>query len=63
MTILQTLMDLTIIAWPILPANTFHGTDEEVNRITFKIAESKIEELNAISTTVCQRPLPPDHCS
>lgn len=49
---IRTLLDLAIIAWPVIPPNAFHGTVNEIDNFTFKLAESKIAELSAISTTV-----------
>jgi hypothetical protein len=44
--------DLFIIAWPILPPDAFKGTQKQIDDFTFSLSESKIQELNAISTTV-----------
>jgi hypothetical protein len=44
--------DLFIIAWPILPPDAFIGTQKQIDDFTFKLTESKIQELNSISTTV-----------
>ncbi|KAF2630362.1 hypothetical protein BU25DRAFT_446601 [Macroventuria anomochaeta] len=53
MSLVRMLLDLSIVAWPLLPPNAFHGTDEEIDDFTFKLAESKLVELTAISTTSC----------
>lgn len=45
-------LDLFIQAWPALPPNAFEGDAAQVDDFTFKLAESKIQELNAVSTAV-----------
>jgi predicted transcriptional regulator len=52
MGVLPRLLDLVIFAWPTLPSNAFLGSQKEIDDFTFKLAKSKIEELNTISTTV-----------
>lgn len=50
---LNTLLDLSVRLWPVLHLDAFEGADtDQLDKFTFKLAESKIEELNAISTTV-----------
>jgi hypothetical protein len=44
--------DLFVVAWPILPPDAFKGTQKQIDDFTFRLSESKIQELNAISTTV-----------
>jgi hypothetical protein len=45
-------LDLFILAWPALPSDAFDGNPEQVDDFTFRLAESKIRELDAVSTTV-----------
>lgn len=52
MNLLCAVRDLFIVAWPILPPDAFKGDKDQIDDFTFKLAESKIQELNAVSTTV-----------
>jgi hypothetical protein len=54
MNLLWAIKDLFIVAWPILPPDAFKGDQYQTDDFTFKLAESKIQELNAVSTTVSQ---------
>lgn len=49
---IRTVLDLFVVMWPVLPSDAFHGNEDQVNDFTFKLAESKIAELNATSTVV-----------
>ncbi|TGO07256.1 hypothetical protein BTUL_0301g00040 [Botrytis tulipae] len=44
-------LDFTFLAWPTIPNDTFLGDTEEVNKYTFELARSKIDELDSILTT------------
>lgn len=45
-------VDLLFLAWPTIPDDAFLGETEEVDKYTSRLAQSKIEELNSILTTV-----------
>jgi hypothetical protein len=45
-------LDIFIRAWPTLEPNAFDGDEDQINDFTFRLADSKIDELNAVSTTV-----------
>lgn len=47
-------LDLMFLAWPTISNDAFLGDTEEVNKYTFKLARSKINELDSILTTVCE---------
>ena len=52
------MLDLFIQAWPTLSSNVFEGDDAQVDDVIFELAESKIQELNAVSTAVRYTDLP-----
>jgi hypothetical protein len=49
-------LDLFILAWPALPSDAFDGNPRQVDDFTFRLAESKIRELDTASPTVSHPP-------
>ena len=52
MSIARAVLDLVIIAWPLIPDDAFHGDEDELNDFTFQLANGKIDELKSVTTTV-----------